>query len=459
VAVWLHELYASAGRYWDALLPDALGEYLVGMVGVEFGGLLDDLAGYVNRYQAEHMLTVLCGALTRFSALNDNVVRYVVSRPRPMAFAAIEVAVRGDHPALTDALDRLAASSSVDARLIEDLLEDTPRSTITLARWAVRLATQLVDSRGSAPGSGSETDVIALAEAEYQLAFRLAQLGRHSEALTHAIESVRLHRAAVGQHGAEPDGLAESLLVQAARLAKLGRRAEAVDVAREAVRLCRTLDGERGVLDDRVRLAHALHHQAMWLHDIGDHAGAVSIGEEALHIRAQLVDASPRFRAAHAISSMNYACYLHEAGRTVDGLPHARAAVDAYRALAEESPDAYRAALGLALTNLATLLAAFDELEEALTRAEQAVSSYRQVVRPGIADPLLEQFVIAIANYGRRLVAAGRPCPAIDAFIEAEELCLRLSRSGSPAAANRLATIRNDLRVVRRLAAEHPAAE
>lgn len=452
VATWLNELYGSDGKYWDALVPDALGEYLAGWVGVESGSLLDDLARHVDHDQAESMLIVLCGAITPFPALVDNVVRYVLTRPRPMAFAAVAVAVRGDHPVLTGALDRLVASSTLDTTLAGGLLAATPRSTVTLARWAVRLAKRLVELHGSEPGD--RRDPVSLAHARRQLAFRLAELGSHDEALGHAAEAVRLQRDAV-EHGAEPDGLADALLTHAARLADLRRHDEAILVAGEAVWLSRELDQRGGAQADHVRLATALHHQAMWLYDLDRHVDAERVGGEAVRIRAHLADMSDHFLADLASSTHNYAGYLHDIDMSDEAVGNARAAVTAYRRLAEESPDAYQVLLGRALMSLTRMLAGRDPAE-AVARAEEAVGVYRHVMRADTAVPLAEEFTMALANYGRRLSASGRKTAAINALAEVEELCVRLVASGSPDAADRLTSVRSDLANLRRAGGQHP---
>ncbi|MFJ5989268.1 trypsin-like peptidase domain-containing protein [Lentzea sp. NPDC092896] len=447
VASWLHELYTSDGRYWDALVPDAIGEYLVGQVGVEFPRLLADIGDHVDESGAELMLVVLCRAAVLFPSLSDSVIRQVLSRPRPLAFAAITAAIRGDHPVLVEALGRLVAMKTVDPGLLGDLVAAIPRNTVALAQWAVQLATRLVDLHTPEPEDGR--GVAELAEACRQLAFRLAEVGRQDEALGHAAEAVRLHRGVTGRPGAARDGLVEALLAYSGRLVETGRTVEAVDAVGEAVRLRRAMNSSSP--SGRACLAAALHQQALCLHEAGRYAEAVVAGGEAVRIRSSLMATSRHFAADLASSNLNYAGYLHDVGRGLDGLRYAREAVTAYRELAERSHDTYEVRLGLALQSLTRLLAPVDPVE-AMASAEEAVAVHRHSVRSGSAGPLVEALSIAVANYGRRLAACGFTQEAIEAMEEAEELCVRLAGSRSKAVTDRLAAVRRDLVVLRRVA-------
>jgi hypothetical protein len=346
------------------------------------------------------------------------------------------------------ALERLAMARPTDTTLIEDLLTGVPRSTVVLANWAARLAARLVELRG-AEAEDSERALVVHAEAHQRLAFRLAQLSSHVEALHHAEEAVRLCRAAVERFGAEPDKLIDSLLNWGARLAGLGSASAAVLAGEEAVLLSRELDRQREEQSDRTQLATALHHQAKWLHDVRRYTDAERVGAEAVRIRTHLAELSTHYRADLASSSMNYAGYLQDVDRPGEALPYARSAVEAYQGLAEDSPDAHLVWLGRALTGLVRLLAALGDTTQALTYAEDAVHVYRQFVREDMVDPQ-EELSIAVANYGRRLVACGRLPEAVRVFEEAEQLCDKLVARGSRTAADRLAVVRRDLEILRR---------
>ncbi|GGS54712.1 trypsin-like peptidase domain-containing protein [Actinokineospora fastidiosa] len=444
-AAWLRDLYGADGRYWDALVPDALGEYLVGTVEVDFGGLLDDLAEHVSGEQAVQMLTVLCRASERFPALSDRIVRYVLGRPRPMAFAAIAVTARGEHRIPCHALNLLVTMPALDAALVDDLLQATPSHTISLAEWAVSAATRLVDMRVA--GTADDGHRLASAgDALQHLAFRLAETGRHDQALTHAVEMVRLRREAVARFGATPDGLVEALLSYGARLAAVGQLERAVRAGGEAIALCRSDD----LWTDQVRLSAALHHYAIWLHESGRCDEAERAGGAAVRARAELARQDERYRAELANSSTNYAYYLQDVGRPEEGLPYALNAVDTYQLLVREAPDTYTVTFGRALINLARLLAGLDRVDEALDRAAEAVRVCRQLLREDTANPRAE-LVVALANYGRRLAAVKRFDDAIQALEEAEELTRKLAVAGPDRAQSRLTAIQNDLRILRRL--------
>ncbi len=109
---------------------------------------------------------------------------------------------------------------------------------------------------------------------------------------------------------------------------------------------------------------------------------------------------------------------LNELGHREDALSAAQEAVDTYRALAENRPDAFLPDLASSINNLGTILSELGRREDALSAAQEAVDTYRALAenRP---DAFLPDLASSINNLGNRLSELGRREDALSAAQEA----------------------------------------
>jgi len=454
-AVWLHELYGGQDSYWTGLAPDPLGAYQVGSTLQDFPELLHEITGRATPDQAGHLLRVLCQAREPFPQLGERIVAAVTARPRPLAFAAVDLMTQEPDATLTTALNAVLANAASDGELPADLLSAVPRHTEILARPALIMARQNVARLRTAP----DTAPARLADALLALAYRLSATGHHPEAVETAEEAVRLRSGSDGK--AE---LVDALLGYGARLDEVGRHEEAARIGDRLLALygddasvptTAAADVERGQ-----QLARILHHHACWCHRAGRSAEALRAGARSVVLRTQLAARDPgRPPEELAGSLLNHALYLQAAGTPEAAVEPLDKAVAILRRLVEESPDGYLAALGRALHDQGRLHAALGEPEEALECAEEAAAIHRRLAGDGTSPPRTADLAAVLVGLAARLVDADRRGPALDALAEAVRLRRTLAADGSPAATGRLAVILTDLAVLLRQAGRPEDAE
>jgi tetratricopeptide (TPR) repeat protein len=109
---------------------------------------------------------------------------------------------------------------------------------------------------------------------------------------------------------------------------------------------------------------------------------------------------------------------LSELGEREAALAAAREAVELYRALAAQRPDAFRPDLAMSLNNLAAMLSELGEREAALAAAREAVELRRALAaqRPDAFRPDLATSLMVRALC---LDAADQPAPALADNVEA----------------------------------------
>ena len=112
-------------------------------------------------------------------------------------------------------------------------------------------------------------------------------------------------------------------------------------------------------------------------------------------------------------------------GRREEALDAIIEAVDLYRRLVEQRPDAFTPDLAMSLNNLSNRLSDLGRREEALDAITEAVEIYRRLVeqRPDTFTPNLAG---SLNNLSNRLSDLGRREEALDAIIEAVEIYRRL---------------------------------
>ncbi|WP_234426122.1 tetratricopeptide repeat protein, partial [Streptomyces kebangsaanensis] len=461
-AVWLHELYGGQDSYWTGLAPDPLGAYQAGSTLRDFPELLHEIAGRAPRSRAGHLLRVLCRARESFPELRERIIGIVTARPRPLAFAAVDLMTQEPDEALAAALDTVLADTASDGELSADLLSAVPRHTEVLARPALSMARQSVTRLRAAP----DTAPARLADALLALAYRLSATGHHPEAVEAAEEAVRIRlRSGLG-HGRQ-DARAELidvLLGYGARLDEVGRHEEAARVGDRLLALSGDDAGDpaggTGDTGRQERLARILHHHACWCHRAGRSAEALRAGARSVAIRGLLAAREPgRPSGELAGSLLNHALYLQAAGTPEAAVEPLGEAVATLRRLVEESPDGHLAALGRALHDQSRLHSALREPAPALACAEEAVAIHRRLAGDGTSPPRTADLAAVLVGLAARMADAGRSGPALDALAEAVALRRTLAADGGPAATGRLAVTLTDHAVLLRQAGRPEDAE
>ncbi|WP_217427409.1 tetratricopeptide repeat protein, partial [Sphaerotilus uruguayifluvii] len=97
---------------------------------------------------------------------------------------------------------------------------------------------------------------------------------------------------------------------------------------------------------------------------------------------------------------------LSALGQREEALAAAREAVEIYRELARQRPDAFRPNLAVALNNVANFLSALGQREEALAAAREAVEIRRELARQR-PDAFCPDLATSLAVMGLRLEESG----------------------------------------------------
>ena len=115
------------------------------------------------------------------------------------------------------------------------------------------------------------------------------------------------------------------------------------------------------------------------------------------------------------------ATYLATIGRRADAVARAQEAVTLYRELAAHNGGAHLPALATSTNNYANHLAQAGWRDQALTVAEEALNLYRQLAARN-RDAYLPDLAMAVNNYANHLAQAGRHADALTAAKEAVTL-------------------------------------
>jgi tetratricopeptide (TPR) repeat protein len=247
-----------------------------------------------------------------------------------------------------------------------------------------------------------------LASALTQYGARLADVGRHDEALTFAQMSVDLYRRLTKTNpAAHEPGFALALKELGARLGTVGRLEQALDSAQEAVTVHRHL-AEANPAAYFPELAGSLNHLGMSLARLGRVKEALATGQESVVIRRQLAQANPDFYGPELAGSLNNLTgILLSLGRSEEALAQGRECVEIYRLLAKAHPTRFRPLLENALAGLVRVTAKVGHTTEALALTHEALAAHRELVA---ADPTtyLPHLAAAVTRFRLEFQAAGR---------------------------------------------------
>ena len=422
VAEVLHVLYK--GRRWcDGVEPDLVGEHLVAWCLRDAPELLDAAFGEgIPEARLEAGLTVL-NRLAQRRPTDRHLLEAGIGRGlKHLALPSIRVAIATGDPVGLVLADTLSRGGDLEiARKVEEHL---PYPTTSLREVAVQVEEILwrdLRERTAEP--------VELAYRSSRLSTRLADIGRHEEALEASREAVEIRRdLAEAQPDAFRPDLASSLNNLSNRLANVGQREEALEAGREAVEIYRDLAVAR---PDAFRpyLALSLSSFSSRLADVGRREEALEAIREAVEIRRDLMGARPdAFRADLATSLNNFAKGLAAVGQHEEALEAIREAVEIYRDLARARPDAFRSYLATSLNNFSNGLAAVGRREKALEACREAVEIHRDLAgaRP---DAFRPDLALSLNNFSICLAAVGGGEEAFEASHEAVEILRDLAEA------------------------------
>ncbi|TFK22210.1 hypothetical protein FA15DRAFT_706549 [Coprinopsis marcescibilis] len=375
---------------------------------------------------------------------------------------------------------RLAENNPADyepylANSLHEYAEYLLKSPSTLAE-SIELGQEAVKIRRRLAHQEPDRFIGALSFSLYNLAWSLAECGRHMEAVPVAKESVDINRRRAETQPALYEGslanclhgysiclsrspntlaesikpgqeaveilrrlkcnddpqrfdriLAESLSSLAWSLAECGRYIEAVPNAKESVGIHRRL-AQRNPVDYEASLASSLHNYALYLSRSPiTLAESIEPGREAVEIRRRLAHRYPHLLDEDLAQSLfNLALSLAGCGRHSEAVPIAKESVNIHRRLAEIHPADCEAYLATALLNYALLVSQSPTtLAESIEPSQEATEIRRRLAHhdPHLFDEDLAQ---SLFNLALSLTKCGRHSEAVPIFMEEVETRRRL---------------------------------
>jgi tetratricopeptide (TPR) repeat protein len=314
--------------------------------------------------------------LTRLSQRNPRnrawLEQALTGRLAEVADAALDIAIETGDPlgrVLEEQVERSRDIEVLD-RLSARCGEGATLYSVPLQELAETVTRRLIDL-GSADSLAERERKIREAWLFVDLGNRLSAQGDYSQAITAARDSVRIFRELVS---VEPEvflgDLALALRNLGDALADLQSHREALEVTLEAIDIGRRLADRRPDLF-RSDLANGLDGLGIRLYTLGRWHEALQAMEEGIKLQQGLPP--DQFESSWKASSrLNLALVLEGLGRNEDALALLQEAVDHYRELANDRPDAFTPQLARGLHNLGRVLAALGRMEEALSCSQEA---------------------------------------------------------------------------------------
>ncbi|MFD7643722.1 tetratricopeptide repeat protein [Kitasatospora sp. NPDC059795] len=410
VGQWLRRMYpAGEGSYWGSVQPDRLAEFHVSRTLGGTDGVLPRLLAAGNPVQQAQLITVMArAAVGHYNARRSTWHQQALD---DLNHALDRTGRRLTHYAVTAAADVLPHSSEATAAL------------------ALRLSGAVVMLAQEDPAAPEDF----LAGSLSNLSVRLADVGRHTEALAAANQAVEIHRRlAVTDPGTHEAGYAVALLNLGTRLSLAGRASEALDVVRQAVLiLIRLVDAEPGVHE--AYLALALSSLGLYFSELGLHSNALAVAEMSVEIHRSLAADNPAAHEAnYAIALTNFGHRLATAGRYPEALEAEEQATAIRRRLAAANPSEHESSFATSLSDLGRRLGEARRYPEALEAEEQATAIRRRLAA---ANPTAHEsdYAISLTNLGFILTHLGRRPEALEAAQQALAIRRRLA-AADPAA-------------------------
>ncbi|MGW6462522.1 ATP-binding protein [Streptomyces rubiginosohelvolus] len=454
VADWLASLYpapADQPLTLGQVQPDRLAEHLLGGILTETHGsrttdatktggipekrvhadLLPSIAPLVRTLDAAQ--TALF-ALARTAVhepfrmvLDQEIRRLIADHPDPFAAAAPLLATVPAHRApLLDGLRDLAGRDPTALNIQAWRANDSlPEGPVSLAFFSASVAGVLSGLFADLAERDGDAYLPALALALNNEGIRLAEVGRHEEALAVSARALTHYRDIVDRGGmrVRPD-LLTVVNNHAVRLAETGRLREALEVSDEGVRLSRELnrDGDAYLPE----LAGALNNHAVRLAENDRQEQAMEASEEALGYYRELVARSRNtYLPGLAMALNNHAVRLSENDHDEKALPPSEEALGYYRELVARSRNTYLPDLAMALNNHAVRLLENARPEEARPLSNQAVVLARELSE-SIPGAHLHDLAQSLIVSGYASVEAGDFRAAVAPLVEAKALLSQL---------------------------------
>ncbi|MFD7934591.1 tetratricopeptide repeat protein [Streptomyces sp. NPDC059755] len=333
-----------------------------------------------------------------------------------------------------------AGMAAVTRRLVTELLalDDSP---VARAVGCQHLSTRLLNAgldaealevarRGVTAARELDHDVPVLAAALGRLGDCLAHNGHPAEALRATEEAAALAQPLAEAERARHEPLYTGILADlAVRLAEAGRHQDALEVGERAATAWRQLSAADPAHEPR--LADALHAHGRRLSHQGLPAESAAVSREALSLRISLAEQDA---AGHepglAASLLTLSAQLASEGRRAEALACSQQAVQSMRALARADPTAHDAGLAHALQALGADLAEAGQLMEGIDTTAESIAVWRRLARDNPAAHSAE-LSKSLSNLALLRLFADPPTQALPAATEAVQL-MQLRHAEAP---------------------------
>ena len=303
------------------LEPDRIGEHLVASAADDLVPLLQELLSPSKVGTSSLRTWTVLERTSTDPHLNEHVGRILNDVLVEVTQAVHEQTVNSQSPDLAAAFAKLFSSvcSHIDPNKAYEAERPLSESGYFTAFLECELA-QCAASIGQPTADAPETDRATYASRQFSFSIRLAQTGRHIEALEAAQEATNLYRTLAKHDPAvyTPD-LAASLNNLANRLAGNGQRHEALKTAQEATNLYRTL-AKHNPTAYTPDLAAALNNLAIELDGNSQRREPLQAAHEATNLYRTLAEHNPAAHTPDLAMSLNtYANILERSGNTKEG--------------------------------------------------------------------------------------------------------------------------------------------
>ncbi len=203
--------------------------------------------------------------------------------------------------------------------------------------------------------------------------------------------------------------------------------------------------GERTPPEAAEERAEVLRMLGLALSKLGQREEALKSTEEAVDIYRRLAQQHPQAFLLYLAGSLNNLGAEPSAlGRREEALQATQEAVDIYRQLAQQHPQAFLPYLARSLHNLGNCLSALGRREEALQATEEAVDIFRQLAQQH-PQAFLPDLATSLDNLGAGLFELGRREKALEATQEAVDIFRQLAQQHPQAFLPDLASSLNNL--------------
>ncbi|KAF7969143.1 hypothetical protein HWV62_28228 [Athelia sp. TMB] len=250
-------------------------------------------------------------------------------------------------------------------------------------------------------------DQASQAETLFGLTNRLHYEGRLEEALASIEDCVHLRRVLAAPQAAKSKAKLSTPLHNF--LSNIGRSKAALHRIRKARPLRQNITEEPlETVNVSTELADSLSNLSVCLSALGRHEAALAAIQEAMGLRRALAAERPEaFNAALALALNNLSGLLSDHGRHKEALAAIQEAVGLRRTLAAGQPEAFNPALAWSLNSLSIRLSDHGQHEEALAASQEAVGLNRALAaeRPGTFNDVLASSLhnlsLCFSDHGR----------------------------------------------------------